>query len=136
VENVDLQPFMRVFGGEIFLHCAQLCEADACGHRSALVSNVIPERARIWCSPASTGTPDEFIGPSARDRLGPKDDKIWVAGAARREGLSPTRYSIRSASFGLMEAARRAGIQAATRATRTSTAGTSANVMASCGWIP
>src|SRR5690349_7706821 len=45
-------------------------------------------------------------------------------------------YSIRNACVGLMDAARRAGIHAATSATRTSTAGTSVNVTASCGLMP
>ena len=47
-----------------------------------------------------------------------------------------SRYSIRNAWVGLMEAARRAGIQAAINATRTSMAGISVNVTASCGWMP
>ena len=52
------------------------------------------------------------------------------------ESWPTSRYSIRNAWVGLMEAARRAGIQAAINATRTSMAGTSVNVTASCGLMP
>ena len=45
-------------------------------------------------------------------------------------------HSIRNAWVGLIDAARRAGIQAATSATRTITIGTRVNVTVSCGEIP
>jgi hypothetical protein len=62
---------------------------------------------------------------------------VYILTANGTSGSWPTsRYSIRKAWVGLMEAARRAGIQAATSATRTSTAGTSVNVTASCGLMP
>ena len=56
--------------------------------------------------------------------------------SAVRGILADFHHSIRNASVGLMDAARRAGIQAATNATRKSAAGTSVNVTASCGLIP
>lgn len=78
--------------------------------------------------------------------FGLKRNRTWVVvGGSEMAKEAPvilvdrwptSRYSIRKAWVGLMDAARRAGIQAATSATRTSKHGTSVNVTTSCGLMP
>ena len=80
--------------------------------------------------------PDRLIlrSPKGAKQLLDRDANRYFARGTCTANLG--LHSVRNAWVGLIEEARRAGIQAATSATRMSAIGTNVNVSASCGEMP